>query len=129
MIIDTSVWVDFSRGADTPPVDALVRALSDGTAMTTDAVRFEVLAGSREPSADQVVAALDGCVDVRQERRTDVEAAAEIYRLCRRSGETIRSLNDCLIAAIAIRSDVPVLHDDRDFEAIARHSELQVTRG
>lgn len=59
----------------------------------------------------------------------DAEEAAHIYRVCRRAGETIRSMNDCLIAAIAIRNDVPVLHRDRDYDAIARHFPLRLVAG
>ena len=39
---------------------------------------------------------------------------------------TIRSMLDCLIAAVAIRQGIPVLHSDRDFDALARHTELRV---
>ena len=54
------------------------------------------------------------------------ERAAAILRECRIHGEPIRSSIDCLIAAVAIREDVPVLAADRDFEAIARHTTLQL---
>jgi len=40
----------------------------------------------------------------------------------------VTKLIDCLIAAIAIRHDVPVLHADNDFDAIARHTPLKVDR-
>ncbi len=53
-------------------------------------------------------------------------AAAEIYRQGRRRGITIRSSVDCLIAAIAIENRVPVWHRDRDFDAIARYTALDV---
>jgi hypothetical protein len=33
---------------------------------------------------------------------------------------------DCLIAATAIRTSTPVLHADRDFETLARHTTLQI---
>jgi hypothetical protein len=33
---------------------------------------------------------------------------------------------DCLIAAVAIRHDVPVLAKDRDFEALAAHTPLRL---
>jgi predicted nucleic acid-binding protein len=129
VIVDTSVWIDFSRGESSPQVEALSRAISARTAMVTDPVRLEVLAGvAGGAQANYLAAALDGCQDLRQEPRTDVEAAASIYRRCRQAGEMIRSLNDCLIAAIAIRHDVPVLHHDRDFDAIARHSALLAVR-
>src|SRR4029079_9322130 len=54
-----------------------------------------------------------------------VEAADDLYRRARRAGLTIRSGADCLIAACAIRHDLTVLHDDRDYAALARVSTLQ----
>ena len=57
---------------------------------------------------------------------SDYEHAAEIQRICRSQGDTIRSLIDCLIAAVAIREDLPVLSADRDFEVIAKHTSLQL---
>jgi predicted nucleic acid-binding protein len=53
-------------------------------------------------------------------------AAADIYRLGRRKGVTIRSSIDCLIAAIAIENRVPVWHRDRDFSAIAAYTALDI---
>ena len=51
--------------------------------------------------------------------------AIDLYRRGRRAGVTVRSGVDCLIAACAIRHGLTVLHDDRDYPAIARISELQ----
>jgi len=53
------------------------------------------------------------------------EEAAQLYRLARRQGVTIRSSVDCLIAATAIRHDLVVLHSDRDFPLLARVSALR----
>lgn len=47
-------------------------------------------------------------------------AAAELYARCRWQGVTPRSPHDCLIAQTAIEHGVRLLHDDRDFAAIAR---------
>jgi len=52
-------------------------------------------------------------------------SAAEIYRLGRAKGYTIRSSTDCLIAAVAIDNGMPVWHKDRDFESIARFTSLR----
>jgi predicted nucleic acid-binding protein len=46
--------------------------------------------------------------------------AALIYFRCRRAGVTIRSSTDCLIARVAIEHDLFLLHDDRDFEEMAK---------
>lgn len=55
-------------------------------------------------------------------------AAAELYRVGRERGRTIRSSADCLIAAIAIENRTPVWHRDRDFDAIASFTTLQIYR-
>lgn len=56
----------------------------------------------------------------------DYENAAALYRTCRLSGQTVRKLIDCLIAAVAIRADLPVLQADVDFDALARHTPLRI---
>ena len=52
--------------------------------------------------------------------------AAEMYRVPRRKGITIRNAVDCMIAAVAIEHDIPLLHNDRDFEPISQHCGLKV---
>lgn len=56
----------------------------------------------------------------------DFESAAGLYRRCRGRGETVRKLIDCLIAAVAIRERASVLHNDRDFDVLTRHTRLRV---
>jgi hypothetical protein len=129
VIIDTSAWIEFTRDGDHAVADAVTAELRNRSAMTTDTVRLELLAGAVPDAVHAVlVAVLDSCVEIGQEARTDVESAAELFRTCRRAGETVRSPNDCLIAAIAIRHGVPVLHNDGDFDTIARHSALLAVR-
>jgi predicted nucleic acid-binding protein len=59
-------------------------------------------------------------------RLGDFKHAASLYRRCRRAGETVRSLTDCLIADVDVRANLDVLHADRDFDALARHTELRL---
>ena len=63
---------------------------------------------------------------LRLEGLADYEDAAALYRACRAGGERLRSITDCLIAVPAIRAGVPVLHDDADFDRLARHTSLEV---
>ncbi len=55
----------------------------------------------------------------------DAEDAAAIHRRCRRGGDTVRSLIDCQVAAMALRIGVVVAHRDRDYEVIRRHCGLK----
>ena len=94
---------------------------------TTDVVVMEVLAGGRdEAHVDRLRRLLSRCEFVAVVGLGDFEDAASLYRRCRRAGETVRSLTDCLIAAVAVRADLDVLHVDRDFDALARHTELRL---
>ena len=56
----------------------------------------------------------------------DFDVTASLYRTCRRRGETVRRMVDCLIGAIAVRAGVPVLHADSDFDVLARHTDLDI---
>ena len=52
--------------------------------------------------------------------------AADLYRICRVKGLTIRSTIDLLIAQTAIEHNAELIHNDRDFEAIASASSLKL---
>lgn len=91
-----------------------------------NAVRMEILAGARDDSQLVGLRSLTAQVTPLPTHSRDYDHTAELYRRCRRQGETVRKLIDCLIAAVAIRAGVPVLHNDRDFDVLARHTELQL---
>ena len=52
--------------------------------------------------------------------------SSEIYRSLRKKKITIRKPIDCMIASVAIEYDILLLHNDRDFNNIAKHSKLRV---
>ena len=56
----------------------------------------------------------------------DYDNAAAIYRACRKLGVTIKAQIDCLIAAIAIRTNTKIVHHDSDFDAIAQVTKLKI---
>jgi predicted nucleic acid-binding protein len=125
ILIDTSAWVEFLRDSGSSVADRVDELLGADCAVT-DPIRMEVLAGAREEQhLERLRRLVLRCADMRVER-ADFDAAAAIWRTCRLAGETPRSLVDCLISAVAIRHAVPVCHADRDFDVIARHTDLEV---
>lgn len=130
-LVDTSAWVEFLRASGSTTHRAVRRMLDrDEPAHTTDVVVMEVLAGARDDDhRDRLRRLLARCEHVPVEGLGDYEAAAELYRACRGAGETVRALTDCLIAVVALRASLAVLHADRDFDVLARHVGLQVERG
>lgn len=125
ILADTSAWVEYLRGTGSAAHTRMRGALTDAEVAVCDPVRMEVLAGARRAQHRQDLRRLLARAAALETLPSDYDAAASIYRTCRRHGETPRSLIDCLIAAIAVRAGATVLHADRDFGVIARHSTLQ----
>ena len=125
ILIDTSAWIEFLRDTGSPTCDEVERLLAEEIAIC-DAVRMEVLAGARDSTHLVQLRGLLARATLLETTTGDYETAAALYRACRREGETVRKLIDCLIAAIAIREEVAVLHADADFDAIARHTGLRI---
>jgi predicted nucleic acid-binding protein len=120
ILADTSAWVDHLRGRRTAVARRLDASLDGGIA-TTDVVVMEILAGARDPSHLTTLRRLLQRCDLLPVTAEDYESASAIWRACRRAGDTPRSLLDCLVAAVAMRHGVAVLHSDRDYDMIARH--------
>jgi predicted nucleic acid-binding protein len=57
---------------------------------------------------------------------TDYHHAAAIYRTARAQGKTVRKLLDCVIAAVALRTDATLVHRNVDFDVIAEFTPLDV---
>jgi predicted nucleic acid-binding protein len=125
ILIDTSAWIEFLRDTGGPVCRRVDTLLADDVAVC-DAVRMEVLAGARSDEHLRSLRGLLARASLISTEAIDYEAAAALYRSCRQRGETVRKLIDCLIAAVAIRADVPVLHADVDFDVLARHTALQI---
>jgi predicted nucleic acid-binding protein len=128
ILVDSSAWIEYDRATGRPAHRRLRKAIETGEDLaTTGLVLLEVLAGARdEQRADELRRLLDRCRFLTLEEPSDEEAAAALYRVCRRAGETIRRLPDCLIAAVAVRTRAALLHHDADFEVIARHAPLAI---
>ena len=125
ILVDTSAWIEFLRNTGSTVCTLVDEVLAREVAIC-DAVRMEVLAGARDESHLLSLRRLLARAAVIPTRATDYDDAASLYRRCRRQGETVRKLIDCLIASSAIRAGVPILHDDADFDVLARHTELRV---
>jgi predicted nucleic acid-binding protein len=128
ILVDSSAWVEFLRATGSPANLRLRSALEEEAELaSTDVVAMEILAGARDDAdRDRLRRLLYGRRFLAVEGPADYEQAAELYRLCRRGGETPRKLTDCLIAAVAIRNDAELLCADADFQTIARHAPLRL---
>ena len=124
ILIDSSAWIEFLRDTGSPVCNK-VDELLGGDIAVGEPVWMEVLAGARDDRhLSDLRCLLAGATMVATES-VDYEESAALYRMCRRRGETPRKLIDCLIAAVALRADVAVLHLDSDFDVLSRHTTLR----
>ena len=103
-----------------------VDAELDGDIAICGAIRMEVLAGARDGCHLDSLCRLLARASVLPSEPERCDEAAALFRRCRAEGETVRRLVDCLIAAVVISPAVPVLHLDRDFDVLARHTGLDI---
>ena len=127
-LVDSSAWIEFLRATGSPADEWLTRLFKGGGApATTEPVQMELLAGAPQPTGRaRVRRILAACRMLSVNNASDWDRAADLYLACRGAGATPRRMLDCLIAAVAIRVDLPVLAQDRDFELIAEHTQLQL---
>lgn len=120
-LVDSTVWIDLLRGNDSPAVMTLRRLLAEGQAVTAPVILQEVLQGASSPANLQRLREHFLALPMVEPAPGGVThaAAGELYARCRWQGVTPRSPHDCLIAQLAIEHDLPLLHDDRDFVALA----------
>ncbi|MGA0560420.1 type II toxin-antitoxin system VapC family toxin [Larkinella sp. VNQ87] len=130
-IFDTSVWVDFMNGTENRQVQLLENTIRQqpGFVLLTPTILQEILQGLRsEGDFRRTQAILSGFPLLAPDWQTLSVEAARLYFELRKKGITIRKSTDCLIAQVALRADVLLVHNDTDFDQISRHTSLRTLR-
>ena len=130
ILVDTSAWIELLRATGHPAHVTLRHHLERQSPIaTTEPVIMGLLTGARRTAErTKLRARLMALPRIEVRGLPDYESAAELYRACRGRGVTVRKLIDCLIAAGAIREKATVLHNDRAYEVLARHTRLRTER-
>ena len=123
IIVDTSVLIDWLRGAQNQKTDSFAGIVKTTNWCISALTYQELLQGVREDSDhDELKEYLETQKIYLFPNALDAyKLAADIYRSLRKKGETIRSMTDTLIAAMAIYNGFELLHNDKDFDFIAKH--------
>jgi predicted nucleic acid-binding protein len=126
-LVDTTVWIDFLNGRDVRPVQKLENLIKQEEDLCTCGIIFtEVLRGIREDKGVAQTEAMLNRLIYFPLPKGVFTAAARIYRLLRKKGVTIRNPVDTVIAAVCLEHGLRLLHNDRDFDLIARHFPLKI---
>jgi len=132
IIVDTSVLVDFFRGEENAQAQTLARLAEEEASFAIPvACCQELLQGARNDkewnllheylSTQKLISAVDPLASHM--------AAARIYYDCRRKGITLRGSIDCFIAQLCVENEAALLHNDEDFERIAKVCPLRFWDG
>jgi len=129
ILVDSSVWIDYFRGASTAQTEKLNDLLEKESLAVGDLILMEVLQGFRRESEFQAALRKMSALTVVNLGGADVALlAAQNFRKLRSLGITVRRSIDTLIATACIVGDYSLLHSDRDFDSFAKHLGLKVVK-
>ena len=117
VIVDTSVWIDYLNGAQTPHTNWLDVQVDRQRLGLTELILCEVLQGVKSEEQARVTQRELVKFDIMPMSGIDLAvAAARNCRRLRSAGRTVRKTADCLIATFCLMHGHALLHNDRDFE-------------
>ncbi|CAC9438006.1 hypothetical protein [uncultured Gammaproteobacteria bacterium] len=118
-LIDSSIWIDFLNDKTNQKTDTCIALNQSGL---THLICTEVLQGAVSQKIFdiyQTYLSVQPFYDFKDDKKS-YQQAAQIYFNCRKQGVTIRSTIECLIAQCAIENNLILLHNDKDFNQIAK---------
>ncbi len=122
-LVDTSVWVNYINGTDSPAVEFLDQLLLVPMMVgITDLIYMEILQGAKSESAFKKLQRYFSTQKFYRfaDPQSSYAKAASLYLSCRRQGITVRSSIDCLIAQCALENELILLHHDRDYKNLQK---------
>lgn len=128
IVVDSSVWIAYFNGADTPQTDRLDTLLGQEPVGLGDLILTEVLQGFRLEKDYKTAKKLLTSLMVYDLLGLDMAMkSAENFRFLRSKGVTIRKTVDVIIATFCVEMDLPLLHADKDFVPFKTHLNLRTT--
>ena len=122
ILADTSAWVEYDRATGSRVDQRLMELISaNGPLAVTEPVIMEIVAGARTDERESDLRRLLLRFPLlRFDAAIDFEAAARIYRQCRRVGITPRGMVDRMIASVAHRYGASLLTSDAYLSRVAK---------
>ncbi len=126
ILVDSSVWIDYFRGAATPEADTLDALLGTEPLATGDLILTEVLKGfAADADFARARKLLMSLTIVHLGGVGIAVKAAQNFRRLRARGVSVRKTIDAVIATYCIENRLALLHSDRDFDPFVNHLGLQ----
>ncbi|MCD6188380.1 MAG: PIN domain nuclease [Desulfuromusa sp.] len=126
ILVDSSVWINYFNGKTTWQTEILDQMLQQIPIYTGDLILTEVLQGFRKDSEYKKAKEVLSILPCKQIGGYDIAIqSAENYRTLRKKGITVRKTIDIIIGTFCITENIPLLHDDRDFDPMTKHLSLR----
>ena len=127
ILVDSSIWIDYFRNADTPQTELLDGMFGQTPLAVGDLIAAEVLQGVQDDREFNLVrTTLDAFTQIDLGGHDIAVKAARNFRILRAKGITVRKTIDSIIATRCIEDGLTLLHNDRDFIPFHRHLGLRV---
>ncbi|CAD5964739.1 Ribonuclease VapC11 [Planktothrix tepida] len=127
-LIDTSVWISVFRDRTGAVRQSLEAIINNKSIFLSRFTQMELLQGCRDDREWTLLETYLQDQDYIEATADTWVAAARIYYDLQRQGLTVRSSIDCCIAQLAIKHQLTLVHNDRDFETIQRVRSLNCLR-
>ncbi|MEH2050172.1 type II toxin-antitoxin system VapC family toxin [Nostoc sp.] len=116
IIVDSSVWIDYFNGRETPETNKLDTLLGVEPLAIGDLILTEVLQGFHSDADYQTAKELLTSLTIFEMLGINLAfKSADNYIILQKSGITIRKTTDVIIATFCIESQNSLLFSDKDF--------------
>ena len=122
IIVDSSVWIDYFNGVETPETNKLDTLLGVEQIAIGDLILTEVLQGFRADEGYQTAIELLTSLQIFEMLGLNIAIkSVDNYRFLRKRGITIRKTADVIIATFCIENQNQLLFSDKDFIPFVNH--------
>jgi predicted nucleic acid-binding protein len=126
ILVDSSVWIDYFNGKKTAKTDWLDSSLGNIPIIIGDLILTEVLQGFQNEKEFKLAKDLLLRFPFMPMGGQELAIESAInYRFLRKQGVTVRKTIDVMIGTFCIHFNLPLLHDDRDFDPISKFLRLK----
>ena len=127
ILVDSSIWVDYFNGDKTAKTDWLDSALGNTPIIIGDLILTEVLRGFQSDGDFKIARGLLLRIPFMPMGGQDLALESAMnYRFLRGKGVTVRKTIDVMIGTFCIHYQLPLLHDDRDFDPMVKFLGLNI---
>ena len=126
ILVDSSVWIDYFRGRQSPETNLLDELLEREPVLTGDLILTEVLQGfDNDRDFTQAKKLLTSFNVIDLGGKDIAIRAAKNFRTLRALDVTVQKTIDTIIATCCIDNDYLLLYSDRDFDPFVEHLALR----